>query len=560
MISAYRRHHWALATVCVVLFLTFLDNTVVSVALANIRADIPSGVTDLEWVVNGYALTFAAFMLAGGTLGDLYGRKKVMMGGIAIFCAGSVVCAVADDSPILIIGRAVMGVGAAASEPGTLSMIRHVYPDRRRRARALGCLGGCLRTGAGPRTGDRRRPRRALGLPRHLLVQPDLRRAGLHRGRSRASGELRPAGPSPRHPRPGARGGRPGRRRRAPSSPGRPRATTPGGYSPCSRWAAWPQWGSSSPNGTCATRSSRRGSGGTGRSPARTSWSSAPTSRSFRSSSSSRSTCRKSLGKSAYQLATTFLPMAVALIVASTLTGRWVARRGARVPMTVGSAVAALGVGLTDVILDQHVNLVTLAVILVIAGAGFGIVLVPVTTAVLSTVPAERSGMAASVTNTSRELGAVFGVAVLGALTNAQLNSSLTSQLKALGIPADFQAIIFEAITQGASPESRRSRGARQPRLGPPHRRGHQRGVHGVRRRVACSAAHLDVAAGGGHGRGRHAGASPPAGAQHRLAARRPRSRVRGAGARPGVSAHLADGALVVRFGLCGPRNGRWRQ
>ncbi|MGZ4666084.1 MAG: MFS transporter [Frankiaceae bacterium] len=92
-----------------------LDNTVVSVALANIRADIPSGVTDLEWVVNGYALTFAAFMLAGGTLGDLYGRKKVMMGGIAVFCAGSVVCAVADDSPMLIIGRAVMGVGAAAS-------------------------------------------------------------------------------------------------------------------------------------------------------------------------------------------------------------------------------------------------------------------------------------------------------------------------------------------------------------------------------------------------------------------------------------------------------------
>src|SRR5512143_2011983 len=138
MISSFRRHHWALATVCVVLFLTFLDNTVVSVALANIRADIPSGVTYLEWVVNGYALTFAAFMLAGGTLGDLYGRKKVMMGGIAVFCAGSVVCAVADDSPVLIIGRAVMGVGAAASEPGTLSMIRHVYPDRRRRARTLG--------------------------------------------------------------------------------------------------------------------------------------------------------------------------------------------------------------------------------------------------------------------------------------------------------------------------------------------------------------------------------------------------------------------------------------
>ena len=106
VISTYRRHQCALATVCVVLFLTFLDNTVVSVALANIRADIPSGVTDLQWVVNGYALTFAAFMLAGGTLGDLYACKRIMMAGIAVFCAGSVVCALAHDSPILIVGRA----------------------------------------------------------------------------------------------------------------------------------------------------------------------------------------------------------------------------------------------------------------------------------------------------------------------------------------------------------------------------------------------------------------------------------------------------------------------
>jgi len=120
----------ALAAVCAVLFLTFLDNTVVSVALANIQTSLNSSVTGLQWIVDAYMLAFAALMLTGGTLGDLFGRKKVMLCGVGIFCAGSVMSAVAPGSGILIAGRIVMGVGAAASEPGTLSVLRHVYPER----------------------------------------------------------------------------------------------------------------------------------------------------------------------------------------------------------------------------------------------------------------------------------------------------------------------------------------------------------------------------------------------------------------------------------------------
>ena len=88
----------ALATLCVVLFLTFLDNTIVSVGLANVQSDLHAGVSSLQWVVNGYALTFAAFMLAAGMLGDMLGRKKVMLAGVAVFCAGSVLAAVAPTS------------------------------------------------------------------------------------------------------------------------------------------------------------------------------------------------------------------------------------------------------------------------------------------------------------------------------------------------------------------------------------------------------------------------------------------------------------------------------
>src|SRR5580693_9123638 len=128
----------ALSTLCAVLFLTFLDNTVVSVGLANVQSDLHAGVTSLQWVVNGYALTFASFMLIAGMLGDFLGRKRIMLAGVAIFCAGSVVAALAGNADWLIAGRVIMGVGAAASEPGTLSIIRHVYPDRETRADALG--------------------------------------------------------------------------------------------------------------------------------------------------------------------------------------------------------------------------------------------------------------------------------------------------------------------------------------------------------------------------------------------------------------------------------------
>src|SRR5271168_662220 len=128
----------ALATLCTLLFLTFLDNTVVSVALGDVQTTLHANVTDLQWVVGAYALTFASLMLACGMIGDELGRKKVMLAGAGVFCAGSVLCALAPNVSVLIAGRAVMGLGAAASEPGTLSVIRHIYTEDRARARAVG--------------------------------------------------------------------------------------------------------------------------------------------------------------------------------------------------------------------------------------------------------------------------------------------------------------------------------------------------------------------------------------------------------------------------------------
>ena len=91
---------------------------------------------------------------------------------------------------------------------------------------------------------------------------------------------------------------------------------------------------------------------------------------------------------------------------------------------------------------------------------GIGATVVPITSAALSAVPPARSGMAASATNTSREIGAVTGVAILGALVNAQLRSSLTSRLKHLGIPSNFQSIVIHAVETGGVPSNGNTAGA----------------------------------------------------------------------------------------------------
>ena len=105
---------WTLGAVSFGLFMIMLDNTIVNVALPSIQRDLDIGISELEWVVNGYALTFAVLMLTGGKLADLFGRRLLFIIGLAIFTVASLACGLAPDANVLIGARVVQGVGLGA--------------------------------------------------------------------------------------------------------------------------------------------------------------------------------------------------------------------------------------------------------------------------------------------------------------------------------------------------------------------------------------------------------------------------------------------------------------
>jgi MFS transporter, DHA2 family, methylenomycin A resistance protein len=127
---------------CIGYFLVLLDVTIVNVALPRIGSDLGADVAALQWVVDGYALALASLMLTAGTVGDLHGHKRVVLGGLALFGIASLGCGLAPGTAVLIAFRVVQGVGAAVMLPGTLAVIAHAYPDGREQAKAIGIWAG----------------------------------------------------------------------------------------------------------------------------------------------------------------------------------------------------------------------------------------------------------------------------------------------------------------------------------------------------------------------------------------------------------------------------------
>src|SRR5215213_9390744 len=148
------RKWWTLAAVSFGLFMIMLDNTIVNVALPSIQSGLGLKISELEWIVTGYALTFGALMLTGGKLADLFGRRLIFVVGLAIFTLSSLACGLADSASMLIGARVVQGVGAALMNPATLSIITVTFPPRQR-GTAIGIWAGvsALALAIGPLVG-----------------------------------------------------------------------------------------------------------------------------------------------------------------------------------------------------------------------------------------------------------------------------------------------------------------------------------------------------------------------------------------------------------------------
>ncbi len=445
------RHFWPLTALMVVLFATFLDTTIVAVALASIQSTLHAGVSDLQWVVGAYAIAFCGLMLLFGSIGDRYGRKRTLVAGMALFGVGALVSALAPSTSLLITGRAIMGVGAAASEPGTLSLLRHIYLDRKRRARALGVwaavaglaialgpvLGGVLVNVGGFRAIFWFSAALAglgvllatLSLPEsyeHQQGRLDLLGAG-----TAVAGIILLAI--------GAISGE------------------SFGYSSAGALSLFVvgallivaflfnELRTSNPLINLGYLKKAA----------------------FDAAIITAFAVYFSIfaiyfftalyleivkGFTGYHIALEFTPMTVAMIVVSLVSGRLVGFLGARYPMSLGALLAGIGVFAANVSLNGHVATFALAVSLTIAGVGFGLAVVPVTALALSAIPSEHSGMAAATTNTARALGVLVSVTALGSLLNGQLTTQLASRLAHLGVPASFRAVVIHAVETGGVP------------------------------------------------------------------------------------------------------------
>src|SRR5713226_4477514 len=145
---------WTLAATVLASSMTFIDATVVNVALPALQADLHATITDVQWVIEAYALFLGALILVGGSLGDQFGRRRMFLAGVVLFTVASVGCGVATSAGMLIAGRAIQGVGAAFLVPGSLAIISAAFDDAER-GRAIGTWSGfsAITTAIGPVSG-----------------------------------------------------------------------------------------------------------------------------------------------------------------------------------------------------------------------------------------------------------------------------------------------------------------------------------------------------------------------------------------------------------------------
>lgn len=438
-----------LAITCIGLFMVLLDMTIVNVALPTIQSSLNASLSDLQWVVDAYTLPFAALLLTAGTLGDRYGRKRMFLVGLVVFTLGSALCGFAPSLGVLIAGRILQGFGGAALSPGSLSLLAAAFPDPRERTQAIGIWAGIsgLALAAGPLAG---------GLLIQVSSWPAIFFVNLPIGALAFIFGWRILAES--------------------RNPNARKLDVPGQVLVIGSLAG-------------LTYALIEGEAKGWTSPlilglfigagvfliaflvveARSGEPLLPLQLFKSVTFSAANTAAVLLGFAL--LATTFfmsqyfqevqgnsalgsgvrtLPATIGTFLVAPLAGQLAARFGSRVPITLGGLIGGAGL-LLFTRLNPTTEYANIWWDMAMFGVGIGLMISPLTAAVLSSTPPERAGLGSSMVNTSRQIGAVFGIALLGALVEHQFSSNLISNLTGLGVPATVSGKIADTIASAGA-------------------------------------------------------------------------------------------------------------
>ncbi len=479
-----------LATGTVAAAMAGLDGTVLNVAIPTIASDLDADLAEVEWVVSAYSLAFAALLILFGTLGDAFGHRRMLIGGLVLFVTSSAFAALAPNAQLLITARALAGIGAAAMSPAYVALIVAAYAPERR-ANAIGVMFGGASVGLalGPLIGGLLVE--TVGWPWVFWLSVPLGLGALALTLTSIP-ETEPHRPD-RLDFPGVAlsiGALLG------FTYGLIESTVSGFTSPevlialvaglvlgaafivRERRAATPEI-------------DLRLFGETGfRSPLVIA---AVVAFGMLSVFLFVSIYYQQLrGLSAIETGLLYLPSTLAIVVLAPLSGRAADRFGARAAVSVALLFAAAGLGLFAFV-DPDTSLLLLGLAQLLIGIGAGLALPSLSALTIAAVESARSGLASSVMRTSREMAGTFGVAVIGALVVAFAGLSFRGDLERSDLPAPAVAALDDAKVVGGAPLPRS--GLSEPQYDSAREFARDAAATGIGRALACGAVLVLLAA-----------------------------------------------------------------
>jgi EmrB/QacA subfamily drug resistance transporter len=420
-----------------------LDNTIVNVALPSLQRQFHASVSELQWVADAYLLVIAALLLFAGSLGDRFGRRRVLRTGLVLFGVGSLACSLSPTLSLLIVFRMLQACGGCMLNPNSLSIISNTFTDPRERAGAIGFWGGVvgISTAAGPIVGGALidaidwRAIFWVNVPVVLLALV-LLAIFVPESKSPTPRRFDPKGQVVAIVVLGAL--------TYGIIEGPDRGWTNGLILACFAVAAvgtvafiWIEHRQEQPLLDL---------------------------RFFRSPPFSGASAIAILafvvlagwlflntlylqevrGYSPLMAGVAALPATIVIVAVSPFSGRLVGRRGSRLPLCAAGALLAAGTALL-IFLRPETPYLLLALAYLLIGLGFGAVNPPITNTAVSGMPLSQAGVASAVAGTARQLGSVLGVAVLGSVVTSRLHNELRDRLATSHLPEALQARLSKA-------------------------------------------------------------------------------------------------------------------